>query len=73
MSRYKHTARGVDLSLIHIHVWNEKGTRIQHEYDLIMSDEYDDHYQFTGKIEGKLFEIRIMKRLDGKRGVIGVD
>lgn len=47
---------------IHVHVWSDDSTEILEEVDLPMTGVYDDHYQFSGTVQGKHLEIRIPKQ-----------
>lgn len=49
---------------IHVHVWNTeysvKPDPIE-EVDLRLTDEYDDHYQYSGMVNGAFLEVRVWK------------
>lgn len=47
---------------VHLHVWSENmDDDLVYDADVEMTGEYDDHYQFSIMVEGRLVEIRVAK------------
>jgi hypothetical protein len=51
------------MKTLHVHVWsgNEDDVEPIEEVDLSLNDEYDDHWQFGGMVQGKYLEVRLWK------------